>query len=425
MMPSFIPDGQYIYACIATRFGPGNMIPAFQLGKGHIAHLFILRGAVNADDESHNQWREAVLPARRLQDFAFVELGLPMDCITVLDGDPDSFVGWGNAAARIADVADTLHLPVLLNMQGGTKQTGSGVLYALGERNVEVMPVFYSKYPASPRVIFRDGNALVEGNLDIEAAPLPTKLLIEAAGLNVLDDSACGVDARRMFKSHAEQIDAIADRAFGTRRGNWVYRKDALAIIKLINRANYFYSNEPPFAFSDSISQTTLAGFLDPENAMALFESGLIWDPAAIRLATGGWLEYHVFATVQRAFAGHDRVEVSHSIALKGPRATGEAAEIDVLVRIGDRLHLIEVKTSTGSKRAGEHLGKQMRDLGALKKQIAGAPCQAWIVAPFLTFTEEAGAEWERRGMDEGVTLLNGPAAIARLVDELMALAKD
>jgi hypothetical protein len=126
-----------------------------------------------------------------------------------------------------------------------------------------------------------------------------------------------------------------------------------------------------------------------------------------------------VFRALSDALEGTPLAFVDMSLTLRSPRAKEATDEIDVLVRLGDQLHLVEVKARTSIGGGGEGLGNALKKLGALRKNLGGTACRAWVVAPFLALDSGTREDWAGRAQDLGISLLTGPGAINRLVADV------
>lgn len=423
-MPHFTPPERILYACAATRHGPANLVPAYALGRSRIGHMVILRAVADPDHPDEAEQREAIGPAQRLADFAFAELGLPHDCIATIDGNPDSVLGWEHAARRIVEIAEAKALAPVVNLTGGPKQLALGLEHHLRTIGKPFIRLFYAKYPAAPLFIFPEGNALVEGALAAPAERAPLALLVEAARMEICPDSTETRAFRKLVEDGADAVRAIWPRlvtARGGRPGVW---ERATAIVRELNSAG---SGHQAGALAVGRGETwqEVKALLDPEGRLGISQAGLAETPGAIRFCKGGWLEAVVFQALADALAGMKGAEVHLSVTLGTPWAAGPTNEVDVLVRLGDQLHLVEVKGLTTTMDSDEtRFGDVVRKLAGLRNQLGGTACRAWLVAPFLGFRAGAQADWELRAADAGVTLLTGPLAVEALVDDVVALAR-
>jgi len=419
-MVIYEPPESLLYVCAATRYGPVNMLPVYHLGKNRVKHMAILRGVHGADDTGQED--EAIRPASRLEDFAFGEIGVPLDSITMHDGDPDSMLAWYDAARAISAMAREKNLAIILNMAGGTKQTASGMMHFLREQALNVDLVFIAKYPAAPTFVSLQGNELVEGQLAAMAERVPTWLIIAACGVEQSTLTTEDESASTYFAAREAEVREISRRAFVSNRGRMVFGPGSRQAVAALNLANGRY-HHGEFMDVPEADIAIINAFLDPAGALQLFNGTAIQGLAAIRFANNGWLEYYIYLALRDAFQGNPAVELMHSVPYDLPRAAKRSGEIDVLLRIGDQLHLVEVKGQTSiNQQFEDRFANQLGKLQNLKRLFGGSPARAWFVAPFLTFAPNNQQEWQNRATDAGVKVLTGPAAVMDLVDEVRTL---
>lgn len=422
-MPFFEPPERILYVCAATGYGPANLVPIYALGRSLIAHFAILRGIRSPEEPNETELREAGRTGDRLRDFAFAELGLSHDRISVLDGDPDSFVDWERHARTVVEIASAENLNIVINLTGGPKQLAIGMEHHLRTLGGPFIRLFYSKYPAAPLFVFPSGNGLAEGSLEAPAERAPLELLVEAAGREVCSDNEETTGMRQIVEASPDAVRKIWPRfvtSRGVREEKW---GQLVEIVRALNVAGNAHQ-DGALAVGQRERWRDVRALLDPENRLGSDRAGLVESPGGIRFFKGGWLEAILWQALTDALAdrGED-ADVRLSVSMRTPRSRETTDEIDVLVRLGDQLHLVEAKTSTTTRdNDANRLGDSIKKLAGLRKALGGTACHAWLVAPFLGLPEHALNEWEGRAADGGVHLLVGPGSLDRLVGEVTCL---
>lgn len=424
-MTAFQPPENILYVCAATGYGPANLVPIYALGRRRIKHLVILRAVADPDNPNETERREAIATAERLQLFGFDELRLDHDHITVLDGDPDSILGWAPAAQRIAAISAEGNLHLIINLTGGPKQLALGLEHHLRSTAKPYTRLFYSKYPAAPLFLFPSGNELVEGSIEQPEERAPLELLVEAARMAVCRDDAGTQEFKERMSAQPDDVRAILPRLVFPQRGQLHLRPGVVAVVGQMNRAALEH-HLGALAVGRGEGWRQVRDLLDPNGVLGISNAGLAETDGAVRFVKGGWFEALVWHELRAALQRFgDNADVRLSVSLRSARAVEETDEVDILVRLGDQLHLVEAKTwTTTAGEDGERLGSAIKKLAGLRRTLGGTACRAWLVAPFLSFSAVAQEEWNNRAGDAGVTLLVGPGALQDLVLDVTQMAQ-
>jgi len=408
-----IPD-KFTYVCSATKWAAGNLIPIYHLDKRRIASLVVLCGAMEKGPHTATQITDAIEPKDWLVKFARETLKLDDKDIRVVHGDPDSIVPWSKAFGPNSP-AD---LPVICNLQGGTKQMAIGVLDALARSPLSWLRVFVGKFPATVHIAAQVGNDLLDFFVDDamikERVPLP--VLLDAVGYQSKAVSAVTAYAHHQALSAAmifsQMIGAHVDHK---------ERDEALAIFK---RHGIKDKRNTKRRVKDEIIdfrnfEPEILKLLEKYYGCPVWNSGYISGDPTCKFFQGGWLEQAVLDKVKAAIAHRPAFNAISNFEIKLKGSLHKATEIDILLHQGEVAHLIEVKTSTDEKfiqQAGDKLAANNRLLG-------GRPAKAWLVLPFMKISDVTlRDERPQRLKDRGVRLLIGERAVDQLLAEIAAL---
>jgi hypothetical protein len=416
-----IPES-FVYLCNATRASNVNLTPIFFFGRGRVKAIIIQSGVISADNITPFEEQEAVLPAKRLRAVAKDVLGLPDEAICSIQASPERLSGW-SASIQWAK-QNYPGVPIVANLQGGTKEMAMGTMAALNDpASGDCIYVFIGKRSGLPRLVGKIKGLVEERetNIDEGKSWIPVKALGISRGYQMSrneDEAAALVDY--------EWAEAIFQRMTN---GNLELQRQAL---RGFNKAHSIVDNNDfdLNALNDRqrgrCTVADLGWWFCCDPAYPEYEEywnngnlGNRKDPVRLFL-TGAWLEQLIERRVKNAFNNSLSIGVLANATLTIEGVEGSAAEIDLIVADRDTLHLIEVKTSVTTNQ----LAKQADQLGNKRSLIEGNLGRAWIVAPFL----EAHAKQEsleglkKRIHAKGVTLLYGNNAVDLLIAEISAL---
>jgi hypothetical protein len=400
-----LPD-RALYLCSASGFVINNVVPIFHLGAHRIVQGVIMRGVADPDRPTDVERREAIEPAMRLKAVWNEDLGRSDDNWNALTGDPDDYLVWRNHAARVADLARSEDLPILFNVQSGTKQMVAGMAAGLDAAKADWSQLFIGKRPLRASLLVQAGNELRQLWLDpadVGGTAVPLQSLFRAAGLAPIAPDEAGLAYDRA-------------RAAGARRlYEAVWRDRRHDALKAVNHANAGCPQDGPLILTAEQFRRA-SSFYEEVLGPGALGDGRVDDPDARGFLTGRWLEQFVADELANILPRGAELHRCWRFAA----APGAAAmlEVDILLQDESQLHMIEVKSGSSYRELRPYLDR----LGAFRHTVGGLAGSAWLVAPFFHLPPEKRKDFEARAAAAKIRLLTGPKSIRSLKNEVKTL---
>ncbi|MEN9854895.1 MAG: hypothetical protein RLZZ157_21 [Pseudomonadota bacterium] len=413
---------EYVYLCNATRSANVNLIPIYHFGKKKMKAIVIQCGIANSAAISQFEQNEAIKPTKSLAKVAHKKLGLPKESIVEIQSSSARLSGW---EAGIEWAKKTFPaLPIVANLQGGTKEMALGTLAALNaSADTNWMLVFVDKVSGLPRLVARVGNSTQERAIALEEVSewVPPVEFGMARGFQVTPNRSAPAD-EKFYDVWANEIWKRMIGAAEQQRNNILLAFNA-ACSRATKKAFDLPEELPvPRPSTLTISRDAIADLfgVSEAGALDLWNNGQLGnEKSKVRIfLTGGWLE-RVVAHQVRAHLDGAKIQTiallpNAKVSIDG--VAGISHEIDLLVVDRDTLNLVEVKTSVTTKQASQY----GQSLAAKKTALDGNLSHAWLVAPFLWSADQNELpKLEKRLSALGVTLLSGNDAITRLATSI------
>lgn len=406
------PD-QFVYLCNASGFGPGNFAPIFHLGKGRVKKVVICCGALENSKDALDL-KHAIGPANRLLLKLPGLLGIARRDILMLYGDPDRSSGWMAKGSQIRAFAGDL--PILANLQGGTKQLALGINDAMRISGAEWARITVTKPPIRTGVTALFGNDFDDRIIPLAkvAEPIPLQLLFELRDLHF--DQKGALPKRAAYAKLA----GLADSAWTK-----FTRNDQTAVMdraKLSEFNGTFYRRDEKSIENNGLD---ISGVPHDQKAMLrrVFEFDCHPDKVTEKkllpgffasFVTGGWLEQAAFNQLTGRFGKSKDFDFTLNVPLRMTEKSDEEGEADILIKHGDCLHVVELKTAASSKQLR---GKSRNQAANNRTMIGGDMARSWLVMPFLK--DDGVADLQKSCRLSGVTLLAGSDALKELIKEI------
>ncbi len=419
-MEDFVLPDEFVYVCNATGSGSVNLTPIYQLGKERLKKLVILCGSADLDSEDEHDEREALKPAAWLKRFAIKELGLcERRDIEIIGNDPDGFEGWKRASdAAIKLAKDASAVPIIVNLQGGTKQMSHAIEHYLERAEANWMRLFLGKYPPISALVVMVGNDFKRVFPKEIAEQPPFEVLLDAANVAIVHKALPVLKSDETFDQSA-----VAAKLFAALNAT-----DGKKALRTLNTAHYQYAknNIGDFIIGQHVESHF---FRICERIYKAAIGAVMWNDGNLgtgfrkEFLTGVWLETYITDRIRDAVVRQPQFNVQSQIALKEKNSfrqkNSEALEIDVILQQDACFHLIEAKSSVNPA----EIVSYARKLGGNAAAIAGMPGKNWIVAPFVTFKDkEEQKDIEERCELWKIKLLTGCDAIDLLIEAIERL---
>lgn len=402
---------EFTYVCIASGQPQVNLVPFFALGANRVKHVIIIRGMTA--NPSAAEVAQAQQPADRLRQF-FLDRQYAVEIIT---GHPDRVVcdAWGKVAARAKNVG----LPIIANLTGGPKQVAFGI-----DAQLSKLPNYYrlfvGKYPDDCWLI-----SATDPRHEHRIPPagyLPLADAVAIRGLRLLPEDT--------IRRNLREWNALDEYLNGLRDAIWPDgfaappAPDAVQTIALLNSyTGQINDNNPRLSLRGAGGQLSRGANSIIElfsQGRDVFIDGIVDRQDWLRMVCGSWLELIIRRALIDGCAGMHGLEFLYSVALAWRGERDEVREIDIMIRKGGQLHLVEVKGSVDIKL--KVLTGYIATLAATRQQTAGT-VKAWLILPFAGLRGATAKEANRRAQAAGVILLHGDKAISGLIAEVLALA--
>ena len=408
------PD-QFVYLCNATGFAPNNYAPIFHLGKQRVKKVVICCGAPERSTDSLDQ-KHALGPATSLGLKLPGLLGIAKRDILTLYGDPDRTSTWLGKGGQIKTFAGDL--PILANLQGGTTQMSLGINDALRLSGLAWARVTVTKPPIRTVVGALFGNAVEDRIIPLAnvAEHVPQNLLFELRGLGFDHE-----DARAKRAAYAE-LDGLADSVWTKLNRPDLTASQARQKLAAFNGT--VFRNDEKDIEKNGLDLMNVPR--DQKDMLArLFEfdqhPGSVTDKRLnpghfASFVTGGWLEQATLNELRRKFAKRTDISFTLNVPLRGISKTDDEGEADILIKHGDCLHVVEVKTTATIKQLRS---KHRNQAANNRKMVGGEMARSWLVMPFLKSEGAAFADLQSSCRLSEVTLIAGLGALKTLVDQV------
>jgi len=421
-----VPD-RFVYVCIATKFGDVNVVPLLHLGVERAAEIVILCGSASMELSKGPAFTDAIAPAHRLRQFFANKLpGIP---VIIDNQNPERFEAWKPVAERLAKRSD----PIVLNVAGGRRTVSLAVSSYLRGAGADFREVLTTQNPVETLVVCAE-----EGSVHTHKLP-------RTAGLSIEDHFLLAGYRRKpkrtdllmaeFAKQNAGKANRIGNSLLVRRGPGWDWRPAAR---KALGATMAAYSkvegvcSDRIWEIDNRNDRSRLKQPIGlgraPEGGAELFDAEgecQVFNGAAFRglcealYAGGRWLEDFIHGLLQEAL--RDKLVEGAVLMFAGETIAAAESdqalhEADIAIWKSDQLHLVEVKCYTSKK----GLIKSIGDLERFKAKLATGPSNAWIVAPFVAENEVSDAR--ERGTAGGITVLAGPNAVSRLIQQVKQL---
>lgn len=420
---------RFIYVCNATQASIVNMLPLVHSGFPRVRHIEIFCGAPSLSSRDVRYEREAIAPAKRLEQLAtkWGRNAGNVPSVNLRFGDPERVDVWARHMSAVCEDAAKRNLPVVYNLTGGRKAMAIGGL--LGHDPEGARFIMVRGAPTCCELLSgldqlklrRNGELTLEQYLTLyglsETAPKASK------------------EKAAFFEQHRKEIEKLSEKIMSN---EGVYSALNEATAHLEERGRY-KSGEISLVPGGHRSAWENRGRLHAFEAVAALDGVAGFRMArkarggeatvgaqVVQLLRGGWLEAAALFAIKRALHGRNDADIRSNVSLhfSGDRGnqTADMGELDVAIMIGSQLYAIEAKTGAfGAKAARSTNQQSFEKVESLKRILQGQFGGYFIVNPRIS-PEKLPSVFAEKAAAAGIELFLGDRALDDLAARISAI---